>query len=190
MVEAKLLKIEQIRVNDGQIPGLPRNPRLIRDARFTKLKKSITDYPDMLQLREVIVYPFEATFVAIAGNMRFLACQDLGLSEVPTKILPADYPIERLRELAIKDNTPFGEDDIDLLANEWTDLPLEDWGMELPGIEEFSPNLDPTADTRKISADDIVKTQAELDEHYKESRHEYAEVICPHCLETFYLNQK
>ncbi|CAN5507370.1 hypothetical protein BH10ACI2_BH10ACI2_04150 [soil metagenome] len=185
-----MLSIAEICTNDGQIPGLPKNPRFIRDARFAKLKKSITDFPEMLELREVVVFPFEGTYVCIGGNMRYLACVDLGYKEIPAKVLPADFPIEKLREFAIKDNVPFGEDDVDVLANEWTDFPLEDWGIELPSIDEFSPNLEPTADTRKISAEDIVKTKAELDEHYAESRHEYLEVICPHCTETFFLNQK
>lgn len=182
-----MLEIKEICVNSGQIPGLPKNPRFIRDVRFEKLKKSIVDFPEMLSLREVIVYPFEGKYVAIAGNMRFLACQDLGHTKVPAKVLPADFPVEKLKELAIKDNIPFGEDDFDVLANEWTDLPLEEWGVELPQLEEFSPNLDPETSTRKVSAEDIVKTQAELDEHYRDRKNEYLEAICPHCAEIFFL---
>ena len=177
-----MLQTKDIAVNDGRIPGLPKNPRFIKDERFAKLKKSITDFPEMLELREIVVFPYQNKYVCIGGNMRFLACQDLGFTEVPAKILPADF--------AIKDNIPFGSDDFDVLANEWSDFKLTDWGFELPELDEFKPTLDPITETRKISADDIVKSKAELEEHYKDSRHEYAEVICPNCTEIFYINQK
>lgn len=185
-----MFPIKSLRVNEGQIPGLPKNPRLIRNNRFEKLKQSITGFPEMLALREVIVFPFKKTHVVIAGNMRFLACKDLGHKEIPAKVLPADFPIEKLRELAIKDNIAFGDDDLEILANEWDDLPLEEWGVELPTLEEFTPNLEPTADVRKVTAEDIIRTKQELDEHHAGSRHEYVEVICPSCAETFYLNTK
>ncbi len=185
-----MLQIKDICVNSGQIPGLPKNPRFIRDARFEKLKASISGFPEMLSLREIIVFPYQKKYVVIGGNMRFLACGELGLKEVPAKILPVDFPIEKLKELAIKDNASFGDDDWDILANEWSDLPLEDWGVELPKIdEEFAPNLEPTADTRVVSASDIIKTKAELDQHFTEGHHSYLEVICPNCSETFFINQ-
>lgn len=185
-----MLPIKSLVTNDGRIPGLPKNPRLIKDNRFEKLKQSISGFPEMLELREVIAFPYEGKNVVIAGNMRFLACQALKLKEIPVKLLPADFPLDKLRELAIKDNVAFGDDDLDVLANEWTDLPLEEWGVELPQLEEFTPNLDPTADVRKVTADDIIRTKQELDEHHAGSRHDYLEVICPNCAETFYVNTK
>lgn len=182
------LAISRIETNNGQIPGLPRNPRLIRDHRFEKLKKSIAEFPDMVKkYRPVIVFPLDKKFIAVAGNMRFLACKDLGWNDLPVLVLSAETSADRLRELAVKDNIPFGEDDIDIIANEWTDFPLEEWGLELPAFEEFQPELMPEVSNRKISAEDIVKTKSELEDHYKEP-HKYVEVICPHCLETFFLN--
>lgn len=129
--KTSLLPLNKIRINTGQVPGLPRNPRLIRDGRFDALKKSITDYPDMLELREIVVFPWKGTFVCVGGNMRFLACKDLGYKTIPAKVLPATYPVTRLAEFAVKDNVSFGSDDYDIIANEWSDLPLNDWGMEI-----------------------------------------------------------
>lgn len=129
---SKLLKISEIETNNGQIEGLPKNPRIIRDERFERLKKSITEFPEMLELREIVVFPWKGKFICIGGNMRFLACKDLGFEEVPTKILPKDFPREKLAEFAIKDNASFGENDLDLLTNEWANFPLEDWGLDLP----------------------------------------------------------
>lgn len=129
-MEQQTIQISKLEVNKGQIDGLPKNPRFIRDTRFEQLKKSIEDAPEMLGLRELIVMPHGKKYVVIGGNMRLRACLDLGYKEVPCKVLPADTPPEKLREYAIKDNNGFGQDDWDLLANEWDDAELKGWGME------------------------------------------------------------
>lgn len=130
MPEIILLKINKIETNQGQIEGVPKNPRFIRDSRFEALKKSIEDFPEMLALREIVVFPWKRKFVCLGGNKRFLACQELGYREIPAKVLPKDFAVEKLREFAIKDNLPFGENDLEILKNEWSDYPLEDWGFD------------------------------------------------------------
>ena len=135
MAETRNIHIKELEVNKGQIEGLPQNPRFIRDERFTALKKSIEDAPEMLALRELIVYPHNGKFIIIAGNMRFRACKELGYKEIPCKVLDADTPVEKLREYTIKDNIGFGADDWDLIANEWDINELDGWGMELPDFE-------------------------------------------------------
>lgn len=151
-MEQKTIKIKEIEVNKGQIEGLPKNPRFIRDERFDKLKKSIEEAPEMLALRELIVYPHNRKYVIIAGNMRFRACKDLGYKEIPCKVLDADTPVEKLREYTIKDNVAFGQDDFDLLANEWDIQELDDWGVEIPNFE-----------TEGIGEEDAVKAVEEDD---------------------------
>ena len=131
-MEKKTIKIKDLQTNDGQIEGLPKNPRQIRDHRYEKLKKSIEDAPEMLQLRELLVYPHGGKYVIIGGNMRYRACKELGYKELPCKVLDAETPVEKLRQYAIKDNENFGEYDWDLVANEWDTAELEDWGVELP----------------------------------------------------------
>lgn len=135
MAETKNIHIKELEVNKGQIEGLPQNPRFIKDERFTALKKSIEDAPEMLALRELIVYPHNGKFVIIAGNMRFRACKELGYKEIPCKVLPEDTPVEKLREYTIKDNIGFGADDWDIIANEWDINELDGWGMELPDFD-------------------------------------------------------
>ena len=142
------IDIVRLEVNKGQVEGLPKNPRFIRDDRFSALVKSIKDAPEMLRLRELIVVEHGKKYVVIGGNMRLRACKELGMASVPCKVLPADTPVEKLREYAIKDNNGFGQDDWDILANDWDILAnewdateLADWGVELPtdwGIEETS----------------------------------------------------
>lgn len=135
MVSQKNIHIRDLEVNKGQIEGLPKNPRFIRDDRFEALKKSIEDAPEMLALRELLVYPNDGKYVIIAGNMRFRACKDFGYKEIPCKVLDEDTPVEKLREYAIKDNVAFGSDDWDILANEWDAVELGDWGVEIPDFD-------------------------------------------------------
>jgi len=132
MEQIKDIDIKRLELNKGQVEGLPKNPRFIRDERYKALVKSIEDAPEMLRLRELIVVEHGNKFVVIGGNMRLRACKELGFTSVPCKVLPADTPVAKLREYAIKDNNGFGEDDWDILANEWDAEELEDWGMETP----------------------------------------------------------
>lgn len=130
MANKQNIAVALLQCNEGQVPGLPRNPRFIKDERFKKLVKSLEDDPEMLDLRELIVYPHGNKFVVIGGNMRLRAGKELGLELMPCKILPADTPIEKLKAYVIKDNNAFGNDDFDLLANEWDAEFLEECGFD------------------------------------------------------------
>jgi hypothetical protein len=136
LIKSQNIALAKLETNKGQIEGLPKNPRLIKDAKFEKLKKSIEDNPEMLGMREVLVYPHGSKFVIIGGNMRFEACKDLGFTEVPCKVLDKDTTAEQLRAITIKDNVGFGEHDWELLANEWDAVELEEWGLEVPTQKE------------------------------------------------------
>lgn len=116
--------------NKGQLEGLPKNPRFFRDNRFDAMVKSIQDSPEMLELRELIVYPHGERYVVVCGNLRLRACKEVGLTEVPCKVLPLDTPAKKLREYASKDNVSFGENDKDIMRNEWNVSELQDWGVE------------------------------------------------------------
>lgn len=95
------------------------------------MKKSIQDSPEMLELRELIVYPYpEGRFVVVCGNLRLRASRELGYKKLPCKILGKDTPPKKLREYASKDNVSFGENDKDIIENEWDKSELQDWGME------------------------------------------------------------
>ena len=160
--ETKTLKLYQLKNNLGQIEGLPKNPRLIKDNRFNKLLKSIQDDPDMMQLRELIVYPYTPTlkakhasqidYIVIAGNMRLHAVKELGWVEVPCKILEASTSLETLKAITIKDNGSFGENDYDLLANDWEQELLEAMGMDIMyGMDEMMEEAE------KVKNDDKAK---------------------------------
>ncbi|TDX83958.1 hypothetical protein [Epilithonimonas xixisoli] len=135
-MQVQNIKISKLRFNDGQIDGLPKNPRFIRDYRFEKLVQSLKDDPEMLEIRELIVIPFNDCYLVIGGNMRLRAMRELGFTEAICKVLPEDTPVKKLRAYAIKDNVAYGSDDNDALANEWDAIELEHWGVEFPIFEE------------------------------------------------------
>ena len=118
-----LEKIQNIKLN-------PNNPRLIKDDKFKKLVQSIKDFPEMLNIRPIVV---NTDMVILGGNMRYKACKEAGLKEVP--VIITDLSEEKQREFLIKDNTSGGEWNWEVLANEWDNEELEEWGLELPGFD-------------------------------------------------------
>jgi DNA modification methylase len=121
----QIVKISQVKPN-------PKNPRVIKDDKFKKLVKSITDFPDMLNKRPLICFTdIDGKFVVLGGNMRLKACGQIGLKEIPI-ILADEWTEEQKHEFLIKDNVGFGEWDWDDLANEWDVEKLEEWGLDLP----------------------------------------------------------
>ena len=129
------VKIKDLKNNSGQIEGLPKNPRILKDDKFIKLKKSLEDDPEMIELREVIAYDNKGELIVICGNMRLKALKELGIKEVPTKILPTETTVEKLKAYTIKDNVSFGDHDFEMLTNEWDVEQLEDWGLDMPSFE-------------------------------------------------------
>lgn len=125
------IDISKVHTNSGQIEGLPKNPRLIKDGRFQMLVKSIQSLPEMTEARDLLVYPHNGEYIVIGGNMRLRAYQELGWKEVPCCILPENMSVDKLRQIVIKDNLPYGEDDWDMLSNEWDADELDDWGFDV-----------------------------------------------------------
>jgi hypothetical protein len=113
-------KISNIRLND-------KNPRLIKDDKFKKLVQSIKDFPEMLEIRPIVV---NSDMMVLGGNMRLRACKEARLKEVP--IIVADKLTEdQQKEFLIKDNVSVGIWDWDILANEWDSEQLNEWGLEV-----------------------------------------------------------
>lgn len=132
-----MLPMSAIEINNGQLKGLPKNPRLIKNAKYDKLKESITNYLEMLAWRSLLVYPLDnGKYIIVGGNMRYRAMKELGHNEAPVFIIPKETPIEKIKAYTILDNNGFGEWDWDLLANEWDADMLDDWGLDIPTVEE------------------------------------------------------
>ena len=115
------------RVPINSIRNNPINPRLVNTAKFEKLKQSIQDFPQMLELRTIVI---NEDGIILGGNMRYKALVELGYKEVPV-IVAEHITKEQENEFIIKDNLGFGDWDWDILANEWDSVELEDWGLDV-----------------------------------------------------------
>lgn len=126
------IAISLLETNKGQIEGLPANPRQWTKAQFEQLKASIKETPELLEARGCIVDYHDGKYVCLGGNMRYMACKDLGMAEVPCYVIPEGTSVLKKKEIVAKDNVSMGEWDYDALANEWGDLDLEGWGVAIP----------------------------------------------------------
>lgn len=134
--------------NLSELKKLENNPRKISAKEFEILKKSIADNPDYFEARPILLSDRTGEFVIIAGNQRYDAAKALGMEQVPTYLLHG-LSAEREREIVIRDNVNNGEWNLDKLAEEWSDLNLSDWGLDLDLpeddkeiIEDVAPELD------------------------------------------------
>lgn len=125
----EIRKISEVKLN-------PNNPRLIKDEKFKKLCQSLKDFPEMLNIRPIVV---NKDMIILGGNMRYKAAKEIGLKEIPVTI--ADLTEDQQREFLIKDNTSGGEWDWEVLANEWDSEELEAWGLDLVGFDLNSDDL-------------------------------------------------
>lgn len=183
-MQSKEVEISKLQNNSGQIPGLPKNPRLIKDDKYKKLVKSIQDDPEMLALRELIVYPQNGHFVVIAGNMRLRAMQELKYNSAPCKVLPPETPVDKLKAYTIKDNIGYGEHEWDAIANEWDVDQLMEWGLDIPDFA-IMPQGDELIGEDK-NKPPIMKITFPEPEDLQECETEIQEVLNRKCPKAFY----
>lgn len=158
------MNIEWVKTTD--IHANENNPRILKDDKFKKLVQSIKDFPEMLEIRPIVV---NNDMMVLGGNMRLKAIQEIGLKEIPI-IKAENLTEEQEREFLIKDNVGFGEWDWDALANDWNPEELNEWGLDVPlMLDEVEPD-DLTDDSKnnpptiKITLDNVEQLQqAEID---------------------------
>lgn len=152
----------------------PNNPRIIKDDKFARLVQSVKDFPEMLNLRPIIV---NDDMIVLGGNMRLKACKEAGLTEVPI-IKASSLTEDQQRQFIIKDNIGYGEWDWSMLANEWDDSEISEWGIDLPtfgNVNELDYSiLDESDISQQLSdmASNVKKAiQIEFEpEHYEEAQ--------------------
>jgi hypothetical protein len=137
------MKTEIVPINTVKLA--PNNPRVIKNDKFKKLVSSIKEFPEMLNLRPIVV---DDDMVVLGGNMRLRACREAGLVEVPI-LRASDFTEEQKKEFVIKDNSSFGEWDWDVLANEWNIEELADWGLDIPA-SYFDDDKEPEFDKDEL----------------------------------------
>lgn len=140
------MKAEKVAI--GEVKLSPYNPRVIKNDKFKKLMKSIMEFPEMLELRPMVV---DEDMIVLGGNMRLRACMELGIQEVPV-VKATGLTDEQKKEFVIKDNAAFGEWDWDLLANQWEIQDLSDWGLDIPA-SYFDEDVEPQFDMDELDKD-------------------------------------
>jgi len=163
------MQVEKVKINE--VKTNPKNPRLIKDDKFRKLVKSIEEFPQMLEIRPIVV---DENNIVLGGNMRLKACKEAGLKEV--FIVRANNLTELQKdEFIVKDNVGFGEWDWDILANEWDAELLNDWGLFVPEMAtevDYSILDDEDLDGELSDMADGVKKAIQIEfeaEHYEEA---------------------
>ena len=165
------LKLAELTPNTGQIPGLPINPRQWTKGDVDKIAASLKETPELFEARPVLVIPHDGKYVILGGNLRYEGARANKEKEVPAIIFPEDTPVEKLKEVVIKDNGAFGAWDYDELANNWDDLPLGDWGV--PAWNETGEEMPPiTAETKPDLSDQLdFKFRLEITFDTEEEQH-------------------
>ena len=154
--DVRSIPLAHLTHNDGQIEGVPANPRQIDNKDYAKLKKSLKA-DNLTGVMPLKVYLHNGSYVVLGGNMRLRALKELGAESVPCIIVPEDASTDVLRKIVISDNSTFGDWDMDLLADQWDESELRDWGVDLPFGED--------TETSKLSEIKINSMYHEPQEH-------------------------
>lgn len=184
------INLSCLELNEGQIVGIPKNPRYLKGEEHDKLKKSLKDSPELLQYKSLMVYAIDGgKFVVICGNMRLRICQELhnegveGFDALPCFVLNKDVPIAKIKEYAIKDNVQAGSWDWDELANgDWEVDDLQDWGVDcsfLCNDSEDNADIDALFEDAQKTEDKPkeIKLSVHIPEELEEKLEEIKEVI-------------
>lgn len=181
--DTRMLPIEALEANEGQLFGLPANPREIAEEKMELLKADIQKYPQFLKYNALKVYPIEdGKYIVIGGNMRYRALCELEFKEVPCVIIPKETHVEELKAYIILDNSSFGRWEwTKLSSDEWDSAQLQEWGVDMPimetdvDINDFFDSLDTTDPKEKpehiviILPDDLRGQKGEIKNVVKEA---------------------
>ncbi len=137
------------------------NPRNISKEKYKKLIKSITDFPQMLEKRPLVV---DEDMMVLGGNMRLKALQKAGIKEVIVDIAEG-WTDEQKKEFIIKDNVGFGDWDFDVLANEWDIDKLNEWGLDFDFKIETEVEEDDYVEPDDIKVDVVLGDIIEIGKH-------------------------
>ena len=155
------MAVRSIRQNNGQLSWLPKNPRQWTQTDIDRTVASIEEDTDFLEDRPVLLVPGpkEGQYIVFAGNLRYTAAKKLDLQTVPAVVYhpETDEDFLTVKRRAMKDNGTFGAWDMDELANNWSDLPLPDWGIDVPGMEDTEDEVPTDLDADGRQKDFVLK---------------------------------
>lgn len=161
----------------------PNNPRVIKDAKFKKLVKSLQEFPEMLKIRPIVT---NKDMVILGGNQRYEAMKAAGMKKAPV-IVADNLTEEQQREFIIKDNVGYGEWDWEILANEWDETLLNVWGLDVNSTN-YEPNKNPDIGYDSLTSADIQKEANRLKNEMLKNSGNLIKTICPNCGHEYYVS--
>jgi hypothetical protein len=175
-------------VDLSKIKPNPKNPRKVSREALDKLKKSISEFPEMMAIRSIIV---DEDNMILAGHQKLAALKELGYQELPNEWVKKVSKLTDAQkdEFVIKDNFHAGEWDYDILLDEWESDDLKDWGV-ITWDTDYQPVLEPTTNHHIVTAGEVDKVNDKLTTKFEQptewaKSNEPQEVICPDCGSTF-----
>ena len=168
--ESRLISLDLLDPNSGQIEGVPANPRYLTDRGYKKLKRSIKENPELLSYRELLVYPYvDGRYIIIGGNSRYRALVELKYKEAPCKVLDKGTDIEQLKRYILIDNHSSGDWETTLLAEGWTQLEIDDIGLdiELPDLTTDDIFGDDDPETAEDSTEEEEEVEDDKQSFYQ-----------------------
>lgn len=119
----------------SQIKRSEKNPRKISKNNLQKLKKSISNFKEMMEMRPMVV---DENWQILGGNQRYQALLELEYDEIPENwvIRKEGLTEEQKKEFLIRDNTHYGDWDFDILQSDFQLHNLNDWGLDFKWTEE------------------------------------------------------
>ena len=171
------ITLDLLEPNSGQIPGLPANPRQWTQTEIDRLARSMKATPELAEARGCLVYRNGERYVILGGNLRYQAAKQLRWRSVSCVEIPQGTPVQRLKEIVLKDNSSFGDWDLTALRAEWSDFDLGSMGIEVTW--DFAG---PTPDASVSEADEIERKRKEFEERMaageiQEDDEEYQEFL-------------
>jgi ParB-like chromosome segregation protein Spo0J len=157
-MKIETLSIEKILENKD-------NPRVIKDDKFKQLVKSIKNFPQMLQIRPIVI---DDDNVVLGGNMRLKACKEAGFKEIFI-IKASNLTEDQKKEFILKDNQSYGEWNTKLLS-EWTkdillDSGFEQWDL----IDIFGTNDMAEGYKKEIEGSNFNSEEVNVDDYIKQN---------------------
>ena len=160
LAKTEKISIKNLRNNVGQLKdlGVPANPRRIDKHAYNKLKTSLFE-KDLNEIKELLVMPYNNTYVVLSGNMRLKAYKELGYMHIKCKVIDPEVDAQTLQKIIIVENTNYGSWDENILANEWEPELLDAWGYDLPELDmsEFEDDKSLIENTEKLKDKFILK---------------------------------
>jgi hypothetical protein len=149
------IALELLEPNKGQIKGLPKNPRKWSDEDLQDLAASLKETPELYEARPLLVIPFKKKFVILGGNMREAASVLNGDPDAPCWVYDEKTPVEKLKEIVLKDNASFGVWDTEAYAKDWNWAPAKKWHVPDFGVVEDTEGKEPRSNSRAAGNGDV-----------------------------------